>query len=184
MQVVMFVLDLVFLVLVGACLLRAWLNQARISMAQQPGPFILAVSGWLVMPLRRLLPNRWQRSRWDVASILAALVLVLVQALVWQGLFAYGMGVQGMGLSVPWMATLWLAIKLFMVTALRLLMYLVLAHAILSWVQPYSPAQAWLNRLLAPWLAPLQRVVPRVGGVDLSGLVLLVLIQVALMLLG
>lgn len=184
MNVLMFLLDLVFLVLVGACLLRAWLNHARISMAQQPGPFILAVSGWLVMPLRRLLPPAWQRSRWDVASMVAAVLLVLVQAILWQWILNMGMGVHGLDVSLVWVTTVWLAFKLLLVTALRLLMYLVLAHAVLSWVQPYSPVQGWLSRLLMPWLAPLRRIIPPVGGVDLSGLVLLVLIQVALMLIG
>jgi YggT family protein len=184
MNVLMFLLDLVFLLLIGACLLRAWLNHARISMAQQPGPFILAVSGWLVMPLRRLLPPAWQRSRWDVASVTAAVLLALVQAVLWQVILNIGMGIPGLEVSLAWVTTVWLALKLLVVTALRLLMYLVLAQAVLSWVQPYSPVQGWLNRLLMPWLAPLRRVIPPVGGVDLSGLVLLVLIQVALMLIG
>jgi YggT family protein len=38
--------------------------------------------------------------------------------------------------------------------------------------------------LVRPFLAPIQRVLPSVGGVDLSPIVLIVLINVALMVLG
>ena len=41
MSVLVFLIDTAFFVLVFAALLRVWLNGARISMVQQPGPFIL-----------------------------------------------------------------------------------------------------------------------------------------------
>lgn len=42
----------------------------------------------------------------------------------------------------------------------------------------------WLGRLLTPLLNPVRKLVPLVGGVDLSGLVLIILLQVGLMLVG
>ncbi|MNR68041.1 YGGT family protein [compost metagenome] len=63
-------------------------------------------------------------------------------------------------------------------------MVLLLAYAVLSWVQPHSPVLVTLDRLCAPILRPVRRVVPMVGGVDLSVLVLVILLQVGLMLLG
>ena len=60
----------------------------------------------------------------------------------------------------------------------------VLVAAILSWVQPGGPMAWLLERLTSPLLAPLRRVIPLVGGVDLSPLALLVVLQVALMVLG
>jgi YggT family protein len=56
---------------------------------------------------------------------------------------------------------------------------LVIVVAVLSWVQTQSPLADLLGRLVAPWLAPIRRIVPLVGGVDLSPLVLLVLLQIA-----
>jgi YggT family protein len=60
----------------------------------------------------------------------------------------------------------------------------VLAFAIISWVQPGSPMYGLLGRLTEPLLAPLRRVIPQIGGVDLSALVLLLLLQIGLMVLG
>jgi len=86
MQILYFLIDTVFFVLVASALLRAWLNGTRISMTQQPGVFVMAVTDWLVMPLRRMLPVAVQRSRWDVASLIAAAVLCLTQAVVLLGM--------------------------------------------------------------------------------------------------
>ena len=57
-------------------------------------------------------------------------------------------------------------------------MWLVLIYAVLSWVRAGSDAGYALGQLVEPMLRPLRRVVPQVGGVDLSPLALLVLLQV------
>ncbi|WP_205314182.1 YggT family protein, partial [Rheinheimera maricola] len=54
---------------------------------------------------------------------------------------------------------------------------------VLSWVQPQSPAYGVLSRLLEPVLSPFQRAIPRIGGVDLSALLLMLVLQVLLGLL-
>ena len=61
---------------------------------------------------------------------------------------------------------------------------LLIVYAILSWVQTYSPVQEVLQRLCEPVLRPVRRVMPLVGGVDLSPLVALVVLNVATMVLG
>jgi len=53
----------------------------------------------------------------------------------------------------------------------------------LSWVQPGSPAYSLLGRLTEPLLAPLRRVIPSVGGIDLSAIVLIIALQIGLMVL-
>lgn len=187
MQILYFLIDTVFFVLLASALLRVWLNGMRVSMTQQPGVFVMAVTDWLVMPLRRMLPVAAQRSRWDVASLIAAAVLCLIQAGVLLGMSGVLMGHTNSTTALlpsAWAMVPFLAVKLLLRTAIQGLLWLVVGYAILSWVQPYSGAQALLSRLLDPVLAPLRRWVPTVGGVDLSALVLVLLLQVALMLLG
>lgn len=187
MQILYFLIDTVFFVLVASALLRAWLNGTRISMTQQPGVFVMAVTDWLVMPLRRMLPVVVQRSRWDVASLIAATVLCLIQAVVLLGMSGVLMGHSSPAAALlpsAWAMVPFLTVKLLLRTAIQGLLWLVVGYAILSWVQPYAGVQALLSRLLDPLLAPLRRWVPMVGGVDLSALALVLLLQVALMLLG
>ena len=64
--------------------------------------------------------------------------------------------------------------------ALSGLSVLVIVYAVLSWVQTHSPMMGLLARLVSPLLQPIRRVVPLVGGIDLSPLVLLVLLQVGI----
>jgi YggT family protein len=64
---------------------------------------------------------------------------------------------------------------------LYILMVAVIAQAVLSWVSPRSPAMSVLVSLTRPFLRPLQRRIPPVGGVDLSPLLVLVLCQLLLL---
>jgi len=61
---------------------------------------------------------------------------------------------------------------------------IVLLFALVSWVQAQSPVVDLLDRLVVPLLVPIRRQVPLVGGVDLSPVVLLLLLQVASLLLN
>ena len=61
---------------------------------------------------------------------------------------------------------------------------LIIVYAVLSWVQSRNVLSDIIERLCAPPLIPIRRVAPLVGGVDLSPLVLLVLLQVASIVLG
>lgn len=184
-QIFAFLLETIFFVLIAAALLRAWMNRARVNMSGQPGSLVMALTDWLVKPLRRALPKPVARSRVDWASVVAAALLSLVYALLWGALFGVLLPVAG-GLNfapAAVLSVLILAIKMMVRVALQTLMILVLGYAILSWVQPGSPAYLLLARLTEPLLSPLRRVIPTIGGVDLSALVLLLLLQIGLMVL-
>ncbi|MHB1280673.1 MAG: YggT family protein [Acidithiobacillus sp.] len=62
---------------------------------------------------------------------------------------------------------------------LTLLFWAILIRAILSWVQPdpRNPIVQFLDRVTGPILYPLQRVIPPLGGIDLSPLVAMLLIE-------
>jgi YggT family protein len=186
-KILSFLLETLFFVLIGSALLRAWMNRLRINMSAQPGYFVMAVTDWLVKPLRRVLPKTMAQSRLDWASLLAALLLALAYALLWLvlvGVLSGGLSaLDGFGPGVlPDM--LLLALRMVVRVALQTAFVVVLVYAILSWVQPGSMMMSLVGRLVEPLLAPLRRVVPVIGGLDLSALVLLLLLQIGLMLLG
>jgi len=175
-QIVSLLLEVAADLLCGACLLRLYMQHQRIPMSARSGNpigrFLFALTDWLVLPLRRVVPAL---GRWDMASLVAACLLELVQfLLLW--LLAGGRG----GLfAVPILAAFGL---LRLVTSG--LTGLVIVYAVLSWLPAPSLASDLLARLCAPLLRPIRRVVPLVGGVDLSPLVLLLLLQIAAILLG
>ena len=181
-RILAFLLETLFFLLIAAALLRAWMNWVRVNMSAQPGRFVMAVTDWLVKPLRRILPRSLAQSRVDWASVIAAVILALAYALLWALLFGMLLGALELA-PVLLLTLLSFALKMLLRVALQTMFILVLGFAILSWVQPGSPVYALLGRLTEPMLAPLRRVIPAVGGVDLSALVLIVLLQIALMIL-
>jgi YggT family protein len=136
--------------------------------------------------VRRVLPKSLAQSEVDLASVIAAVVLALAYALLWSLLFGVLLGVAHWSLQLGPVALLSLlvfALKMLIRVALQTLIIMVLGYAILSWIQPGSPVYALLGHLTDPVLAPLRRVIPRIGGVDISAIVLIVLLQIALMIL-
>jgi YggT family protein len=181
-RILSFLLETLFFVLIAAALLRAWMNWVRVNMSAQPGSFVMALTDWLVKPLRRVLPRSLAQSRVDWASVIAAAALALAYALLWALLFGLLLGALELA-PLLLLTLLSFALKMLVRVALQTLFILVLGFAILSWIQPGSPAYALLGRLTDPVLAPLRRVIPAIGGVDISALVLIVLLQIALMVL-
>lgn len=56
---------------------------------------------------------------------------------------------------------------------------LIIADVILSYIlDPFHPVRRFLDGIVQPLLAPIQRILPLVGGLDFSPLVLLILIDI------
>lgn len=166
------VLEVLAAVLAGACLLRLVMQWQRIGFQQPLGRFVMAVTDWLVLPLRRVLPAL---GRLDTASLVAAWLIKLAQlTLLWSLLGAPGSALALLPASMLALAQL----------AVSALSALVLIYALMSWLQPGSDLYYTLGRLCEPWLAPVRRVLPLIGGVDLSPLVLLVVLQLVGMVLA
>ena len=65
-----------------------------------------------------------------------------------------------------------------------ILIFAVIVQAVLSWVNPHSPVQPLFDAMTRPFLRPLRRLIPLLGNVDLTPLLLLLLLQVALIALA
>jgi YggT family protein len=68
---------------------------------------------------------------------------------------------------------------LFINSLAQLLVLLVIVSVILSYfMDPYHPVRRGIDSVVEPMLAPIRRVVPLIGMLDLSPLILIILIQV------
>jgi YggT family protein len=175
-QIVSLLLEVAAGLLTGLCVLRLYMQHQRIPMSARSGnpmgPLIFASTDWVVLPLRRVLPAV---GRWDTASLVAAwLAQTALYALLW-----LMNGAQAGVLSVAVMAVFGV-----LRTVISGLSGLVIVYAVLSWVQTSSHLSDLLERLVAPLLAVIRSAVPRVGGIDLSPLILLLILQVMTILLG
>mgnify|MGYP000320076851 CR=1 FL=1 len=171
-QMLSLVLDVAASLVAGTCLLRLAMQAQRIPFNQPLGRFVFAMTDWIVLPLRKVIPT-W--SRWDLSSLVAAWLIKALQfLLVW--LLAGGQGHLGLLPLVSLVGLLQLVVSA--------LSALVLVYALISWVQPGSYVFHMAERLAQPWLDPVRRLVPLVGGVDLAPLVLLLALQLVGMVLA
>jgi YggT family protein len=169
-QILSFLLDVAAGLLGGACLLRLYMQRQRVPFGNPVGRFVFALTDWLVLPLRRVLPPV---GRWDTASLVGAYLVKLAQhSILW-------LMVSRDGYAFVLLSALLGLVQL----AISAMTALVIVYAILSWVQSDSPITDVIDRLCAPLLRPFRRLIPLVGGIDLSPLALLVVLQIASMIL-
>lgn len=173
-QIASFLIGVVADFFAYALLARFLFQWLRVPFRNVLGEFIVAATNWMVAPARRVIPSL---RGLDLASLLLAL---LVQAASLYALLA----IAGWDFSSsPGIAAGVLA-GLALIDLLRDTVYIqifaLIVQAVLSWVNPYSPVAPVFDALTRPFLRPIRRVVPPLGGVDLSPLVLIVLLQVLL----
>ena len=154
-------------------LLRFFMQARRVSFANPLGHFVIQLSNWAVLPLRRLIPGL---GGFDWASLVAALLLEIVQLVATLGLAGVLPAVSPVFLVLGALLGL---VRL----AVRLSMVALIVMAVLSWVNPYSPLSGPLNQLTRPILAPIQRLIPPIAGIDLAPLIALLLLQLLLIFL-
>ena len=171
-QIVSLLLDLIGGLFAGACLLRLYMQMQRIPFHNPIGNLVFALSDWLVMPLRKVIPAI---GRVDTASLVGALLVQLVQ---------YSLLTLFWGVGFSALSILWLAVFGVFRVAISGMMGLILVSVVLSWVQTRSSLTDAINRLCEPVLRPLRRVIPLVGGFDFSPLVAMVILQILLIVLG
>jgi len=167
-----FLLDVLGSLLVGLLLLRVWIFAIGMPGRNPVVQFVVALTNWLVRPLHRMFTPR---GRIDWVSIAAAfLVTLLVVALI-QLL---------RGTEFPLDVVLLAALRQLILWGLNVVVWVTIIYAIVSWVNPHAPFAPALGMLLRPLLRPIQRILPPVGGFDLSPLVLLLAVYVLQMIIA
>lgn len=173
-QIVKYLLDVVFGLFTYALLMRFVMQTMRAPFRNPVGQAVIALTDWIVKPLRRVLPG-FKGIDWAslVATVLFQFLWLLAYALIFGG-FSF------LGAGIPFLL---LATVIALVRAvLWLIVIVVLVQAILSWVAPDGPLSGLLNALTFPLLRPIRRILPPIGGtLDLSPLVIIVIAQLLLM---
>lgn len=169
------ILGFLFDFYISIVLLRLLLQFTRADFYNPLSQFCVRLTQPVLAPLRRLIPSA---GGLDTASFVFALLLIaLKEALL--GRLYFGVWLDLLGLLQRSAFGLIFAI-------LQLMLMLVFARAILSWVDPHgqSPFYRVLNQLTEPLLRPIRRVVPDIGGLDLSPMFAILLIFFAQWLVG
>jgi YggT family protein len=176
-QALAFVVDTIFHLFILAALVRFWMQALKAPVRNPIAQFSMALTDWAVKPLRRVIPGFFKL---DMASLVVA----------WLGEFALQCILLLLLNDVPLAANpglLSIVLFLAFVKLIRLSVYIiigaVLIQALLSWVNPFHPIAPFFNALTEPFLKPFRKAVPLIGGVDITPVLVLILLQLVLMLL-
>lgn len=169
-----FLLRTAFDLIACALFLRFWMQWVRVPFHNPFAQFVLRVTDFAVRPLRRVIPGFFGL---DWASLIPFYLAELLSVLGSQWLQGYPFAVAGAAV-LP--AFLLLALAVVLRLALYLLIGFVLLQAVLSWVNPFSPHAPLVYALARPVLKPFQKLVPPIGGVDLTPMVALIVVQLLL----
>ncbi|MEC8230922.1 MAG: YggT family protein [Pseudomonadota bacterium] len=172
MNATVFLIDTLFSLYLMVVILRLWLQIVQADFYNPLSQFVVKATHPIVGPLRRVIPSI---GRFDTATFVLAVVVCALK-IVTLGLM-FGGNLNPLGVAI-------LSVIGVIKETLSLMFWVLLLRAILSWVsQGRSPVDYVLHQLTEPFLAPIRRIIPPLGGLDLSVLIAIIALQILQLLL-
>lgn len=166
MEAIHFLINTAFTLYLMVVLLRFWLQLVRADFYNPFSQFVVKATNPLVIPLRRILPSL---GKLDTATLLLAYLLATAKFITLQLLFSG---------TVQLVPSFILGGILLLKETLSLIFWVLLVRAIMSWVsQGRNPMEYVFQQLTEPFLAPIRRVIPPMGGLDLSIVIALIALK-------
>ena len=139
-------------------LLRFILQLVRANFYNPLCQFAVKATQPLLKPLRRVIPSMFGL---DMSSLVLALIVQMA-------LFAVILLLSGYSVDVLFLAP-WALIGIFALF-LKILFWAMIISVILSWVAPgsHNPGAELVQQITEPVLAPFRRIIPNLGGLDIS----------------
>jgi YggT family protein len=170
---VVFLINTLFTLYISAVLLRFLLQYFGADFYNPISQFLIKITHPPLKTLRRFVPAI---KKIDTASLVLAFVLQMLAYFFISILKGISVGIAALAMFS--MAEL---VELF----LNIFVFAVFVRALLSWINPgdFDAASSILRSLTEPLLNICRKFIPDMGGLDLSPLVVLLLLQLAKMVL-
>jgi YggT family protein len=158
-----------------ALIMRVLLQLARADSYNPISQFLIKVTQPLLKPIRRFIPSI---GKVDTATLIAILLIQMLTTAALVALQGYSIPNPLDLLSWAVLGTLGMLINIYFIA--------ILASIIISWVAPgsYNPLILLLHQLTEPVMAPFRKIVPAMGGLDLSPIFVFLTINVLQIMLG
>lgn len=156
MEALIYLLRFAFDALLMILIMRVWLQWVKADFYNPLSQFIVKVSNPLVIPLRRIIPGI---GGIDLATILIAYLVATLKFVTLAALSGESLG----------LLAFYIGLLVLLKQVGFLLFVLMIIMAIMSWVvQGYNATLMVLSQLTEPFLSPIRKVIPNMGGLDLS----------------
>lgn len=166
---IVFVVNAITSLYLLVLLLRFWMPWLRADFRNPLAQGILRFTSPLVIPVRRILPSF---GRLDTATVLVAFVIQYLTVLLLLLIMGRTEGIAAIALT---------ALVKLVVLSINLFVYAIFIRIFLSWVSQggYNPATAIITTLTEPVLRPFRRLIPSMGGFDISPIFAIILLLAA-----
>lgn len=173
-QAAQFILETVLNLFLLVVMLRFYLQFMRAPFHHPFCQFVSALTNFAVLPLRHIIPSG---RRVDLAALLLAWLTkyLLLAATLWLKGFPFLVA----GAEVFAVIAL-LALVALIKLSIYMLIVVVFAQAVLSWISPFNQLMPLLNLLTRPFLRVVQKYVPPIANVDLSPLIIFIFCELLL----
>ena len=154
-----FLIEILFSLYISALMLRFILQWVRADFYNPISQAIVKITNPVVAPLRRIIPGLWGL---DFATLFVIVALGAIKYLL-IGLINGGLNAALLSIVlVTSLDTIHLVFNIFT--------YAIIIQALLSWVapDPRNPAIQLLSQITHPILRHFQKIIPPIGGLDLS----------------
>lgn len=150
-------------------LLRFWMPWLRADFRNPLAQGILRFTSPVVVPVRRIVPSY---GRLDTATVLVAFIIQYLTVLLLLLILGQTAGIAAIAVT---------SIVKLVVLSINLFVYAIFIRIILSWISQggYNPATAIITTLTEPLLRPFRRMLPPLGGFDLSPIFAVILLLAA-----
>ena len=167
-----YLIDTLFSLYIGAVVLRFLFQYFHVDYHNPITQFLVKITAPLLKPMGAIFPKT---GNFDLASLALALILTIAK-------FYLKLSITGQYANIAGIVVFSIADLLSVI--LTILLWAMIIRIILSWVNPdpHQPVVRLLIQLTEPIMAPARRLIPPIGGLDLSPIVVFILISLTRML--
>ena len=166
---IVFIVNAVTSLYLLVLLLRFWMPWLQADFRNPLAQGILRFTSPIVIPVRRIVPSF---GRLDTATVLVAFVIQYLTVLLLLLILGQTAGIATIAVT---------SIVKLVVLSINLFVYAIFIRIILSWISQggYNPATAIITTLTEPLLQPFRRILPPMGGFDISPIFAVILLLAA-----
>ncbi|MCK5812624.1 MAG: YggT family protein [Cocleimonas sp.] len=173
-QIGAFLIETLFSLYIGAVVLRMLLGYARANFYNPLSQFLVKVTNPVLVPMRRFIPSV---GKIDTSAIVLALGLTMIKMAL-LSLIVFG--------TIPFLVVILGSIIDLAKVIIWIYLIALLVQAVMSWVGSAhgNPVAPLVQSLTEPLLRPVRKVIPAMGALDLSPLVVIILLNILLIIIN
>lgn len=173
-----FILGTLFSLYAGVVALRFIMQVVRADYYNPIAQFVVKATDPLLKPLRRIIPSV---AGYDTASLFLCFAVLVLKFVVFKLLAlgyvpALGSHLNVAGISAPMLVIAALIDLVYLFFSI--IIYAIFIQALLSWIPSAgaNPVAGLLQSITSPVLRPIRKILPPMGGLDLSSLATIIVL--------